>query len=1126
MNYILRDLANKDKFKKYIKNNTYPISLSGLAFVAKAQLIATTYEEKRNPICLITYNEIQAKEMLKNLNYFLEESIYFPKKEISAYDYDVESNDIEYERIDVLNKIYEKKAKVIVTTIEAVMQTMIMPDSLYDSVLSIKNGDEISHENIKKSLVDLGYTRVDLVENRGEFSIRGDIIDIGIGTNDGIRIELWGDTVDSLRKFKLSSQRSSDMLKNIKIYPATENILEDSLEAVCNRIENNKKKYPLEDIEIIKEGNYFSKINKYFNEFYTNNTNFLEYIKDFDIFIDEKEKINQRIDAIKKENQNLIRTLIEKEKDVPELLEELNDFNAEFDKVIYLEERDTLKNDFNTKERNLFKGDIKSLSISVKEAIDNKKKVVILAGNEDNANKIKKALEIDSLVLDNLDNIILKPGEVIISLGALSSGFEDTDTNLLVISSDEFFVKAKKTKRVSDTFKSGEKIVFADLKVGDYIVHKNHGIGIYAGVNTIKEDGVIKDYIELKYKDGDILYVPTDALDNVRKYIGSEGALKLNKLGTKEWENTKAKVKGNLRAVAKELIELYAKREHAKGFPFSKDNIFQKQFEDSFPYKETDDQLRCIDEVKKDMESPKPMDRLLCGDVGYGKTEVAIRAAFKAVMDSKQVAYLAPTTILASQQYQEFKERMEEYPIKIELLNRFRTKKEQKEVVEKLKTGEVDIVLGTHRILSKDVEFKDLGLLIIDEEHRFGVKDKEKIKQYKNTIDVLTMTATPIPRTLQMSIVGIRDMSVIYEPPQNRKPIQTYVLEYDKEVIKEAITKEIERGGQVFYIYNIVDTISAKALELQNLVPEAKVAYAHGKMSGKEIENIMEEFVDGKTNVLICTTILESGIDIPNANTIIVENADRLGLAQLYQIRGRVGRSDRQAYAYVTYRRDKMLSEDASQRLKAIKEFTEFGSGFKIATRDLQIRGAGSIFGEIQHGHIEQVGYDMYNRLLNEVVKEIKGEKVEEEQDISIDLNLSAYIPDTYIENASQKIEIYQDIANSRTEEDIRNIIDEIIDRYGDIPDEVNNLIKIASIKNLCRKTDIIKIQQKQNGVLFFVKKINDEVIKNILEKYSQNVRFSPGEKPYITLNIEKNQDIAEEIKKFVSTCTNIENKS
>ena len=1114
MNYILRDLASSEKFKKYINEKTYPIKISGLAFVAKAQLIAATYEEKRKPICLITYNEIQAKQIVKNLSYFLNDVKYFPKREIAAYDYDAESNDIEYDRIEILNNIYNKKAKIIVTTIEAVMQKMISKDVLYQNILKLKIGDTINHDSLKNKLVQNGYKRVDLIENRGEFSVRGDIVDIGIAENEGVRIEFWGDDVDSIRTFRISSQRSNEMLKNIVIYPAFENILEDSVEKVCERIEKNKKKYDLEDIEIIREGEYTSKIDKYFNEFYTKQNTFIDYVKDYEIFIDEPEKINQRINAIQKENESLIKSLIEKEKDVPEALENINQYVYDIDRTIELKEGDTLKNDFHTKEVNLFKGDVKNLEIGIKEAIKSKKKVVILAGNSDNAEKIKKALEEDVVITPNLDNIILKSGEVVISEGALTNGFQDEDTKLLVISSDEFFAKTKKTKKVSDTFKSGEKIVFADLKVGDYIVHRNHGIGIFTGVNTIKEDGVTKDYIQLKYKDGDVLYVPTDALDNVRKYVGSEGTLRLNKLGTKEWENTKAKVKGNLRAVAKELIDLYAKREHTKGFAFSPDNVFQRQFEDSFPYKETNDQLRCIEEVKKDMENPRPMDRLLCGDVGYGKTEVAIRAAFKAVMDSKQVAYLAPTTILASQQYQEFKERMEEYPIKIELLNRFRTKKEQKEVVEKLKTGEVDIVLGTHRVLSKDVEFKDLGLLIIDEEHRFGVKDKEKIKHYKNTVDVLTMTATPIPRTLQMSIVGIRDMSVIYEPPQNRKPIQTYVLEYDKEVIKEAITKELERGGQVFYIYNIVDTISVKALELQNLVPEAKIAYAHGKMSGKEIEEIMQDFVDGKTNVLVCTTILESGIDIPNANTIIVENADRFGLAQLYQIRGRVGRSNRQAYAYITYRRDKMLSEDASQRLKAIKEFTEFGSGFKIATRDLQIRGAGSIFGEMQHGHIEQVGYDMYNRLLDEVVKEMKGEKVEEEPEISIDLNISSYIPEEYIENASQKIEIYQDIANSRTEEDVQNIIDEIIDRYGEMPKEVNNLIEIARIKNLCRKTNIIKLQQKQNGVVVFFKNIPDEMLKKIIENYGSKVRFSPGEKPYITLKIEK--DAMKEIKEFL----------
>ena len=480
--------------------------------------------------------------------------------------------------------------------------------------------------------------------------------------------------------------------------------------------------------------------------------------------------------------------------------------------------------------------------------------------------------------------------------------------------------------------------------MGDYVVHKRYGIGIYIGVNTIKADGTIKDYIKIKYKNDDILYIPTSDLDSIRKYVGGDKIQpKINRLGSKEWETTKAKVKKNLREIAKELIELYAKREKAQGYSFSKDTPWQAEFEGKFPYQETDDQLRCIEEVKKDMESSKPMDRLLCGDVGYGKTEVAIRAAFKAAMDGKQVVYLAPTTVLAEQQYQEFKERMQDYPIKIDILNRFKSKKYQDEVVKKIKLGEVDIVVGTHRVLSKDVEFKDLGLLIIDEEHRFGVKDKEKIKQLKTNVDVLTMTATPIPRTMHMSIVGIRDMSVIYEPPQDRRPVQTYVLEYDKEVVKEAITKELEREGQVFYLFNNVEGIEAKAKQISDLVPEANVTYAHGQMTGKRIEEIMQEFVEGKSNVLVCTTILESGIDIPNANTIIVENADRMGLAQLYQIRGRVGRSNKQAYAYITYKKDKLLSEVADKRLKAIKEFTEFGSGFKIAMRDLEIRGAGSL---------------------------------------------------------------------------------------------------------------------------------------------------------------------------------------
>ena len=757
------------------------------------------------------------------------------------------------------------------------------------------------------------------------------------------------------------------MYKRQTIYPSNEYILEDSVDFICEKIRKKYKEYKNqniieEDIEQIKEGNYISKIDKYFDCFYSRQETVLDYLSSkYVIFIDEVGKVEKRSENIKQDRENLQRGLIEKDKQVPEAITNELDFEKVLERLdnkqlVYIEKQDNepkIKGEkyrLNYKDVNYYKSEIENLFKDLKDNLKQKKNIYILTENKEKANKIKSLLEekqITCKIEEELNKtIIVKAREniVTISIGKLSSGFENYEIGQIVIDANEL-VSGEKKRRVTNTaYKEGEKVVFADLKIGDYVVHRRYGIGIYIGVNTIKADGIVKDYIKIKYQDDAILYIPTSDLDSIRKFVGGDKLKpKVNKLGSREWENTKAKVKKNLREVAKELIELYAKREKVRGYSFSKDTLWQKEFEDSFPYQETDDQLRCIEEIKKDMESPRPMDRLLCGDVGYGKTEVAMRAAFKAAMDGKQVAYLAPTTVLAEQQYQEFKKRMEKYPIKIEILNRFKTKKYQDEVIKKLKLGEVDILIGTHRMLSKDVEFKDLGLLIVDEEHRFGVKAKEKIKQMKMNIDVLTMTATPIPRTMHMSVVGIRDMSVIYEPPYNRKPVQTYVLEYDEEVIKEAITKELERGGQVFYLFNNVEGIERKAEEISELVPEANVVYAHGQMTGSRIEEIMQDFVNKQSNVLVCTTILESGIDIPNANTIIVENADRMGLAQLYQIRGRVGRSDRQAYAYITYRRDKLLSEVADKRLKAIKEFTEFGSGFKIAMRDLEIRGAGSL---------------------------------------------------------------------------------------------------------------------------------------------------------------------------------------
>ena len=970
MNTIIGEMGKSPKFielLKKIESKQSPILVSGLVSVGEAQIAEAIHKFGKKSILILTYNEIQAKQLYEDLSYYNEDVVFFPKKEIVTYDYIAESKDLPYERIEALNKIVSKKKQIIITTIEAAIQKLPAKKSLYKNELKIKVGESYNLEEIKKKLVNLGYSRYDLIEGRGQFSVRGGIVDIAVNNKTGIRVEFWGDEVDSIREFSISSQRSINEQKQVTIYPAHEYILEQETEIICKKIKESNKNIKQkdileEDIEQIKQGNYISKIDKYFDSFYEKQETIIDYINDeYCIFLDEIGKIEQREINLAKDRENLEKALVEKEKIIPDTIinnlsfEQISE-KLEEKQLIYIEKQDTQskiqveKYKFNYREINYYKSEIEGLFSDLEKWQKEKKKIYILLETKEKANKLKKLLEEKEIVCKielNLDKTIISgTTEIVkITIGKISTGFENYETNQIVIDANDLIDGKRKTKKIVHTaYKEGEKVVFADLKIGDYVVHKKYGVGIYIGVNTIKADGTIKDYIKIKYKNDDILYIPTNDLDTIRKYVGGDKAVpKINRLGSKEWENTKAKVKKNLREVATELIELYAKRDKIEGYSFSKDTPWQQEFEDKFPYQETEDQLRCIEEVKKDMESPKPMDRLLCGDVGYGKTEVAIRAAFKAATDGKQVAYLAPTTVLAEQQYQEFKERMKDYPIKVEILNRFKTKKYQDEVIKKVKLGEVDIVIGTHRLLSKDVEFKNLGLLIIDEEHRFGVKAKEKIKQLKTNVDVLTMTATPIPRTLHMSIVGIRDMSVIYEPPYNRKPVQTYVLEYDEEVIKEAITKELERNGQVFYLFNNVEQIMRKAEQIKTLVPEANVTYAHGRMTGNQIEEIMQEFVNGESNILVCTTILETGIDIPNANTIIVENADRMGLAQLYQIRGRVGRSNRQAYAYITYKRDKLLSEVADKRLKAIKEFTEFGSGFKIAMRDLEIRGAGSM---------------------------------------------------------------------------------------------------------------------------------------------------------------------------------------
>jgi len=1152
MEAFVKILPKMKKFEAYIedvKKANFPISLSGLSDSQKAHFIYATKFYAEKPVVVLTYNEIELKKMANDMQFFEEGEItVFPKREIVYYDIDTMNKDTSMDRLKVYAKLYNTESGIILTTIEALMQKTMPKAQLFSKVIQVEIGKDFALDTLKEQLTNIGYERTDMVEGRGQFSVRGGIIDIfPLTTKDPVRIEFWGDDVDSIRYFDVISQRSIDTIQNISIFPVEEFLVEpNELEEISDAI---LKKYPhaASDAEAIRNGNYLNKVEKYFEFFYDKTSSLFDYFsKDTIIFVDEPSRIKSKCQAIEFENKEIIEQYMEKYHIVPSYTANMATFTEvaialEDNNIINLErigENMHAKRNgysFSCREVNFFRGSVDLFVQEIHDARQNGKRIVILGGVNSKCKSLATMLlehQINAHVVtkENQEFIIRAMEEeankvpVMIMQGNLSNGFEYDDLDFIVVAGESNTpIKEQKRSYKPKAFQEGKKVVFADLKPGDYVVHASHGIGQFTGIHTLIVDNIRKDYIKIRYKDDDILYIPTNQLENIRKYMGAseEATPRLNRLGSKDFEKTKAKVKASLRDIAKGLIELYAKRRKQVGYKFSHDTVWQNQFEEQFPYQETDDQLRCIEEVKKDMESERPMDRLLCGDVGYGKTEVAIRAAFKAVMDSKQVAYLVPTTVLAEQQFKSFEARMREYPVKVAVLNRFKTTKEKNAIVKKLKNGEIDILIGTHRIIQKDVEFKDLGLLIIDEEQRFGVGHKEKIKELKNNVDVLTMTATPIPRTLHMSIVGIRDMSVIYEPPQNRKPVQTYVLEYDEEVIKEAILKELERGGQVFFLYNRVESIEEKASMISNLVPEARVSFAHGKMTGKEIENIMSDFIQKEIDVLVCTTILESGIDIPNANTIIIEDADRLGLAQLYQIRGRVGRSDKNAYAYITYRKNKILSEVSERRLKAIKEFTEFGSGFKIALRDLEIRGAGNILGPEQHGHMEAVGYEMYCKLLDEAVKELQGEEVIPEIEIQIDLKVSAYISNEYISNAAQKIETYQDIANIEKEEQISEMVDEMIDRFGEMPTEMVNLLEIARIKCYARALRITKIEQKMDKVLIHFNDaefLTSDKVQFLIDNYRRQIFFSAGDIPYITLKLQslKESDIVKEVLKLL----------
>ena len=1092
------------------KNN---IKISEINDSAKAHMIYGLTVRGKNSSLICCANVFEAKKMVQNLKFFSDILVdYFPAKEILYYDIDAESKDIEAERISVINNIFKNNDKrIIVTTIDALMTKIPSLDNVKEKFeIELNLNSDIAFEKLVADLASMGYERCENVEGMAQFSVKGGIIDVfPVAAQLPVRIEFFGDDIDNIRTFDVESQRSIDTLKSVCIPYAKENDI--SKTRIDVTIENVKKlledpntdenliDYLKQDLEKLESGEIEGIVYKYYNLLFDRQATIFDYLKDYNIVINEPAKCLEKSNNLCYENLESIKILKEKgyiyEPYIAKYLTYEEVFESVNNKVVLQNLNTSINNDksfykeyiLDFKEQIFTKSIFETLMFDIGKHKDYLKILVLptkirteqvtnyLTDNGVNAVIVNDIFEVD----------ISDKNRVFVLNGILSEGYSSDNLKLYILAEPLINTKSK-IKRTRKSEFIGEKInSYYDLEVGDYIVHEAHGIGIYKGIETISVQGIRKDYIKLEYDKGGTLYIPINQLDSVKKYVCDDNEkVKLNSLNSKEWEKTKRKVTEHVEEVAKELVALYAKRENSKGYAFDKDTQWQKEFEDSFEYELTVDQKQAVKDIKKDMESDKIMDRLLCGDVGYGKTEVALRAAFKAVMSGKQVAYLVPTTVLSLQQYQTFKSRMEPFGIKVEMLSRFRSKKEQTKILKELIDGKIDVVVGTHRLLSKDVFFKDLGFLIIDEEHRFGVKAKESIKILKQNIDVLSMTATPIPRTLHMSLVGIRKMSTLTEPPLERLPVHTYVMEYDDIVIKDAIEKELLRDGQVFYISNRVDNIEEVTQKVREMVPSAKVAFAHGQMDSEEMEEIMLKFMNHEIDIIVCTTILETGIDIKNANTIIIENADKLGLAQLYQIRGRVGRSSRLAYAYITYEKNRQITEVSEKRLKAIKDFTEFGSGFKIALRDLEIRGAGNLLGNKQHGHMVKVGYEMYMSLLEKAVEKEQGKdntnsnsvvdisnKVMSE--VKIDLNVSAYIDDSYIKDPIQKILMYQKISDIKTKEDSLDVIDELLDRYGDIPKETENLIKIVEIRNIARDIGVKKICA--NGEILTIETINEK---------------------------------------------------
>ncbi len=1127
---------------------------SGMAHFSAA--LGSNYKYK----VIVTFSDVRAREIYDDMKSFDPNTFYYPPKDFIFFSADAYGNLIIQQRLDAVSHLISGEEFTLITTIDGLMDRLVPLDLIRKNCIHLSYDDTIDVEELKTALVNSGFERTEQVETAGQFAVRGGIIDIFPMTGDvPYRIELWDDVIDSIRSFDALSQRTIENIDDIVIYPASEYIL--SQEEIARGIEKIREEAALRE-KTLRESfhteeahrlsvciNEFTErlsisrtgvfLDSFMTYFYPETMTLPDYFpaEETIFFIDEPGRIEERANTVETEFRESMINRIEGGYmlsgqtgvfcDTAEALARL----ASVRTVLFTTLEQKLKhfkpkNNYYISMRNINPYN-NSFELLVHDLQRYKKEgwcVLILCGSRSKAARLADTLfhdyELNAFVCEDPDHTPV-PGEILLTSENIHRGFEYPLLRFALISESDVFGSKKKRKKKKSNY-SGEKInTFSDLKPGDYVIHENHGLGIYRGIEKIVVDKLSRDYIKIEYGDGGNLYVPATQLDLIQKHSGNSmdgesPKLKLNKLGSSEWSKTKSKVRRAVRDIAVDLVKLYAERQAKSGFQFSPDTIWQTEFEEQFPYTETDDQMTAIEDTKKDMESKKIMDRLICGDVGYGKTEVAIRAAFKAIQDGKQVAFLVPTTILAQQHYNTFTQRMKDFPVTVELMSRFRTPAQQKQAIAGLKSGHVDIVIGTHRILSKDIIFKDLGLLIIDEEQRFGVGHKEKIKQLKSNVDVLSLSATPIPRTLHMSLIGIRDMSVLEEPPVDRLPIQTYVMEFNEEMIREAINRELARNGQVYYVYNRVNNIEEITNEIQKLVPDAVVRYAHGQMSERKLEQIMYEFINGEIDVLVSTTIIETGLDISNVNTMIIHDADKLGLSQLYQLRGRVGRSNRTSYAFLMYKRDKTLKEIAEKRLAAIREFTDLGSGFKIAMRDLEIRGAGNILGAEQHGHMDAVGYDLYCKMLNEAVLLLKGEKTEDDTyETTIDVKMDAYIPPKYIGNEIQKLAIYKRIASIENLEEYQDMQDELTDRFGDIPSVVDNLLKVALIKSSAHAAGMTEISGDKNTLVFHMHPhahINTDKIPELINKYRGDLKFSTGNDPLFTYKPRKTPKNTKEI--------------